>query len=198
MIRIWHTEEHGYLCDKPQIMKNAILWSFSTLLFLAVTGCKKVNELTVFDLQYEAEVLIPSSINQGLPMAINTPDIQTNSSTRFENNDTRKDLIQEIKLTELNLYIENPPSQNFDFLKSVEIYINASGLNSQLVAYRNDIPDGQGQQLSLFTTDADLQEYIKKDEFYLEVEVVTDQLITQSVRIKALSNFRVDAKILGI
>ncbi|MDX5326731.1 MAG: hypothetical protein LPK80_10775 [Bacteroidota bacterium] len=179
-------------------MKNAILWSFSTLLFLSITGCKKINELTVFDLQYEAEVLIPSSINQGLPLAVNTPDIQTNSSTRFENNDTRKDLIQEIKLTELNLYIENPPSQNFDFLKSVEIYINASGLNSQLVAYRNDIPDGQGQQLSLFTTDADLQEYIKKDEFYLEVEVVTDQLITQSVRIKALSNFRVDAKILGI
>ena len=60
-----------------------------------------------------------------LPFDVLTPDIETNSDSEFEVNDTRKDLIEEIKLTELKFKIISPDDTDFSFFESLEVYISA-------------------------------------------------------------------------
>jgi len=45
--------------------------------------------------------------------------------------------------------------------------------------------------------DVELKEYLKKDKLSLRSQVLTDEVLTQSIQIKANSRFFVDAKILG-
>ena len=70
-------------------------------LFTIFTACDKLDELTKFDMEYSQRATIPSSAGIDLPFDVFTPEMETNSESTFEVNDTRKDLIEEIKLTEL-------------------------------------------------------------------------------------------------
>ena len=178
-------------------MKNLLLIAFS-LISLSWFSCKKVQELTQFDMDYSTEFQIKSSIGFNLPFTIATPDIKTNSESEFSIKDTKKDLIEKITLKSLSLSITNPTNGNFDFLKSVEIYIKADGLDPVLIASKTNIQDGSGNKISLDVTQTDIKEYIKKDKFGLEVKSVTDKLITKDHTLKVDAVFFVDAKVLGL
>ncbi len=166
-------------------------------LFLFFCGCKKVDELTQFNMEYDALVVIPSSSGINLPFNVFSPSVTSNAEATFAVNDTRKDLIEEIRLTELNLRVDSPSNGNFDFLESIDIFINADGLDETKIAWRQDIPENGSTTIDLSTTTVDIKEYIKKDEFTLRVSTVTDQTITQDHQINVHSVFFVDAKILG-
>lgn len=157
-------------------MKNFIL-IISLSVFALTNSCKKVDELTKFDMDYNATVVIPSSVGVNLPFDVFTPPVASNSQATFEVNDTRKDLIEEIILKKLELRIDSPNGGDFSFLESIEIYINAQDLSELKVAWYHNVPASQGNTLEIFTTDADLKEYIKKDDFTLRVKTVTDEVI---------------------
>lgn len=176
-------------------MKNLLL-IFATLLTLLV-GCKKINKLTQFDMEYNETVTIPSSTGINLPFNLFTPDVKSNSESTFAVNDTRKDLIEEIKLTQLDLTLTSPSNGDFKFLKSIEIFISADGLSEVKVAWKENISSSIGKYLELETTETDLQEFIKKDNFTLRVSTVTDEVLTSDQHIDVHSVFFVDAKILG-
>ena len=179
-------------------MKN--MWKI--FLFITVTimmgGCKTIDKLTQFNMDYDATVTIPSTIGINLPFNLWTPNIKTNSEETFQINDTHKDLIEQIVLKELKLNITSPQGEDFSFLKSVEIYISAEGLDEVKAAWKYDIPDDVGASITLEPTDADLKEYIKKDEFKLKITTVTDELILMDYDVEVKAKFFVDAKILGI
>lgn len=177
------------------MIRNIVLVAFVVASFF---GCSKIDELTKFNIEYSQEVTIPSSTVVDLPFDIFTPDIQTNSQSKFDVNDTRKDLIEAIKLTDLKMTIQSPADGDFSFLKSIEIYIAADGLEETKIAYLQDIPDTIGKELVLETSDVDLKEYIKKDQFNLRLQTVTDKVITTDHKLQVNSTFFVDAKILGI
>ena len=67
------------------------------LLLFAVIGfaisCDQVAEWTKFDLDYTASITIPSSVSTTTPIDISTPDINTNITQIFSDNNTTKDLI---------------------------------------------------------------------------------------------------------
>ena len=172
------------------------LW-FLILSVVLLSACKKVDKMTQFDMDYESTVTISSTIGVNLPFNIYTPDITTNSESVCEVNNTRKDLIEKLVLQELKLTITNPTTGNFDFLKSIIIYITADGLPETEVARNDNIQDGIGMVLTLTPVTTDLKEYIKKDKFILKVTTVTDQIITSDYTIKVNANFFVDAEILG-
>ena len=65
-------------------------------------------------------------------------------------------------------------------------------------AWLDQIPSGFEQSIQLETSNADLQEYIKKDNFNLRLNTVTDEIITSDHHIDIHSVFFVDARILGI
>ena len=168
---------------------------FLTLLFV---GCDKLDELTKFDITYNQKATIPSSTGIDLPFDVFTPETETNSESEFAVNDTRKDLIEEIKLTELELVMISPNGADFSFLKSIEIFISAEGLEEIPIASLTDIPNDTGNRLNLNTSDRDLKDFIKKDKFSLRLNTVTDELISSDHELDVNSTFFVDAKILGL
>jgi len=131
-----------------------------------------------------------------LPFDVLTPDVETNSESTFEVNDTRKDLIEEIILTTLNLTVSSPSNADFSFLESIDIYISAEGQNEVKIAWKESIP-ANTSVLKLDLTGADLKEYIKADKFTLRLNTITDEVMNQDYHINIHSVFYVDAKVLG-
>jgi ASC-1-like (ASCH) protein len=95
------------------------------------------------------------------------------------------------------LEITAPSDENFDFLKSVAIYISAKGLDELKIASISDIPEGT-KKISLIVEDIDLTQYIIGDEITFRTESETVKLTTQNISIDLHSTFKVDAKILGL
>lgn len=168
------------------------------LSFLAFAACDKVDELTKFDLDYTSRVTIESGTLIDLPFVVRTPPMQTNSETEFESNNTRKDLIESIKLTQMTLTITSPSDEDFSFLESIKVFIKADGLDEIPLAALDPVSGDASGRINLETSNTELREYIKKDSFTLRVESVTDEALDRDIDIDILSVFRVDAKILGI
>jgi len=169
---------------------------FALSIVFLFMGCKKVDKLTQFEMEFDETIVIPASSGINLPFNIISPDIATNSESTFEVNDTRKDLIEEIKLRTLNLFVTSPSNANFNFLKSIHIYISADGLSEIEIASKATVAENT-IVLSLDVTDADLKEYIKADQFSLRLNTETDEVLTTDYHIAMHSVFFVDAKILG-
>jgi hypothetical protein len=161
-------------------------------------ACYKLDQLTQFDITYNEEGVIESSVLVDLLFNVYTPDINSNSESAFENNNTHKDLIEYIELSSMILEIKPPSNGNFDFLKSIETFISAEDQPEARMAWKEVIPSNSDNLIELNTSSDDLQNYLKEDKFTLRVETVTDELITSDHTIDINSVFFVDAKILGI
>ncbi|NQU86753.1 MAG: hypothetical protein HQ541_13430 [Mariniphaga sp.] len=177
--------------------KLKYLFVISLILFLQ-TGCEKINQLTVFDLDYNSQVAIESVIGINLPFYLATPNITTNSQSSFEVNDTRKDLIEEATLKELKLQVSVPDDGDFSFLESIKIYISSKNLEEKLITGNETVDPEAGNILILETSNHDLQEYIKNDQIALRINTITDKLLLTDYTIDINSIFTIDAKILGI
>lgn len=161
------------------------------------SSCKKVDKLTQFYIQYESEVTIPNTSGVNVAFSLITPDVETNSESEFAVHDTRKDKIQQIKLSSMIITIKSPPGQEFDFLKEAEVFISASGLPETMLASKYNIENTIGAVLTMDVSGADFKEYIKKESFTLRLRTITDEALFQDVELNLISTFWVDAKLIG-
>ena len=176
-------------------IKNSV---YIVICCVILSGCKAIDKLTKFNMDYETDIVYNSGLPINIPFDISSPDVQTSSEQEFSINDTRKDLIESIKLTELKLNITSPSGKTFSFLKEVLVYISSDGLPEVEVARKTNIDDSVGSELMLDPLDVELKEYIKADKFVLKVSGTIDQLLVSQVNVHVYSKFFVDAKILGI
>lgn len=167
------------------------------VVLLLASGCKKFDEFTQFDYQADYVVRVNKTAIVTTPIDIVTPDIATTSESTFGANNTRKDMVEQVVLRELELSVKAPVTGNLKFLKSVNIFLSAEELPEIRVAYKNEVPADVGTTLNLDVTGANLTEYIKKDTYRLRVSVTTDEAITEEHYINAHGVFFVDAKVLG-
>lgn len=169
------------------------------LIALTASGCKAIDKLTQFDIDYNSSLVYAASgLPINLPVTITSPDVTTNAEEEFAINDTRKDKVESIKLTQALLTITSPQGETFSFLKDIDVYLVADGLPEVLIAHKNNIPNTVGGQLELDLESVELKEYIKKDAFRLKVTSTTDETIVSDVHVDVYTKFYVDAKILGI
>lgn len=161
-------------------------------------GCKAVDKLTQFEMDYDESMVISSLIGVNLPFNLWTPSITTNSESTFEVNETRKDLVEKIVLKKLELTLTSPANGDFSFLKSATIFLSADGLPEVEIAKITDIPSDIGNFISFVTYSTDLKDYIKKDNISLRMNTTTDELILSDQQVNVHAVFFVDAKILGI
>ena len=164
----------------------------------ALTSCNQIDNLTKFTMDYDSSMTIPSSTGVNLPFVLNTPQMESNSESEFESNNTHKDLIEDIRLRKLKLTLTSPDNEDFSFLESIKIFIVADGLQELEIAFNEEVAATAGKVLDLQTMDVDIKDYIKKDKFSLKVQAVTDEVIAADHHIDIHSEFFVDAKILGI
>ena len=169
-----------------------------TVFMTVFTACNKLDEFTTFKMIYHSEATIPATIGINVPLDIPMPPVTTSSEQVFENNNTHKDLVEEIFLDELKIKITDPTNGDFSFLKDIELYLSADGLPDIKIAWLYNIPNNVGNELNLATTGSDLKAYITRDEFNLKLKVTTDELITRDYTVDVKTVFEVNAKILGI
>ncbi|MDO1447844.1 hypothetical protein Q0590_16350 [Rhodocytophaga aerolata] len=156
-------------------------------------ACKKVENLLTFRIKNEVSFMIPSAIGINTPYSFPTPDVPTNASQSFSNNNTNVNKVKDIKLETLNLTITSPSNATFKPVKSINIYIVSEGLPKKLIAYKNDIPTTVGNQLTLETTRENLDSYVKKESYSLATETVLREAVFQDTEIHAQMSFLVSA-----
>lgn len=176
------------------IKKTLALAAMITMLI----SCDRLDELTMFNIDYTTNFTIQATTLLGTPFDIVTPETTTNSEAEFENNNTNTDLVESIKLTELTLNLQTPESGDFDFLNDISIFINAEGQEERLIASRTNIPEDGSRVLQLDIEDTELREYIREESYTLRTETTTDQTIESDHEIEIFTRFRVDAEILGL
>ncbi len=180
-------------------MKSKASFLFSLLLLLFFNNsCRTVDQLTQFNMDFNETITIPSATGINLPINILTPDVETNSESTFEINNTRKDLIEQIILTSLTITLSAPENADFSFLESINVYMNAPDLPEVEIAWANNIPESIEGVLILDVSGTDFQEYIKKDQFSLRLNTTTDELLTSDHQLEIATKFFIDAKILGL
>lgn len=159
-----------------------------------LASCKKIEELTTFRIKDSTSFTVPGTLSTGIPL-IDTIPVESNAQFEFSNNNTKAEYLKEVKLDKLSLTIENPPTQNFNFLKSIHLFISADGLPEREIAYSDAVP-ANATSLQLQVTDVSLTDYIKTSSYKLRVNAVTDEPIAQDTKIRADMEFLVRAKIL--
>jgi len=174
--------------------------SFGILLSLLATmifSCQEaIDNLLTFEFDTTNSVTIPSTVALDTPLSVPTPDVSTSSIQEFETNNVSTDNIESVTVKEMTLTITSPDGRTFSFLKSISIYIEAEGLDEQLVASKTDIDNTVGTSLELDTEDTNLAEFLKQDNFNLRTEVVTDELITSDTDIDINTTYEVKASLL--
>lgn len=180
-------------------MKKKLAYLAAIVVALSFTGCKAIDKLTQFNVDYNSSLVYSATgLPLNLPITLNSPDVTTNSEEEFAVNDTRKDLIESIKLTQATLTITSPQGETFSFLKDIDVYLVADGLPEVLVAHKDNIPNTVGASFDLDIDNQELKEYIKKDAFSLKVTSTMDETVVSDVHVDVYTKFFVDAKILGI
>lgn len=165
---------------------------------LLIVSCKELDKLTMFDVDYQTNYTVSSTTIINAPFNLFTPEVTTESETTFEENNTRKDLIESIKLKTLKLTLTSPESGNFNFLNEIHIFISAENVEEVEIAYLVDLENNNSTTLELVTNGQELKDYIKADSYTLRVQSTTDETLSQNHDITIDTKFRVDAKILGL
>ena len=170
---------------------------FASIILIGLIGCNALSELTQFDMDYTETITIPATTLINLPFNLDDQEISSNSSSTFASNNTNKDLIEKITLQSMKLDHKSPSDYDLRFLESISIFLSAEGLSEIEIAWKNNIDNNVGKVLQLETSDADLKEYVKKDDMVLRVETTFDESFPDDQVIDINTSFFVDAKVLG-
>jgi hypothetical protein len=173
-------------------IKVTLITSLS-LVLLAI-GCKKIEQLLTFHISDECTTTIQSTTPVNLPFEVPTPDVTTNSSQEFSNNNTKAGLVKDVKLDELKITITNPSAKTFSFLKSVHLYISTGSHDEIELAYLDNI-SSTTNTVNLITTQSKLDQYVKASGYKLRTSVVTRETLTQNTDVKINLRFKVTANL---
>jgi hypothetical protein len=80
-----------------------------------IISCSVVDQLLTFTISNQTTFKIPSTFPVGTAVPIPTTDITTNSSAEFENNNTKANLVKDVRLKELTVTITDPANKTFSF-----------------------------------------------------------------------------------
>lgn len=158
---------------------------------LLAISCSLVDSLLTFSIDNQTSVTIPAGFPVNTPIDLSA-ETTSNSSSVFENNNTKADLVKDIRLKELKLTITNPTDKSFSFLKSIHMYISTNDTDEVELAFSDDI-NSTSNTISLTPTTEKLDKYVKAASFKLRVKAVTKETVTQNITVKADMRFQVTA-----
>lgn len=163
------------------------------IMVLCLLGCEDVDKILTFPINDRTTIQIEGISPLQPPLEIPTPAVTSNSQQQYENNNTRADLVKDVKLDQLKLTITDPASKTFSFLKSIRIYISSDQSNEIELASMEEI-SSDANTLQLIPTQEKLDVYAKAESYNLRTEVITDETLTQTVEIQIDLRFFVTAE----
>ncbi|WP_395056015.1 hypothetical protein [Flavobacterium sp.] len=165
---------------------------FLVIIITSLVSCNQIDKLLTFSITNQASFTVNSGFVVNSPFEIPTPDVTTNSSSNFSNNNTRADLVKDVKLQELKLTVTNPTNKTFSFLKAVHIYISTNANDEVELAFADNIVSTDNT-INLTCTSQRLDTYIKASSYKLRTKVTTKETLTQDVTVNADMRFSVIA-----
>jgi len=173
--------------------------SIIILFVLVFCGCKAIDELTHFDMEYNYTFTLPSYGGINLDnLDIKSNNVENSTESTFENNDTRKDRVERATLKKFEVTILEPTDADFSFVNKVEIFVETDELPEKLIAWKDNISDNVGNYLKLETTSSNLRKYLISDEIRVRLKTTSSEPLTQDLLLDLEAKVEVDAKILGI
>ena len=172
-------------------MKTNFYLPIITFFFL-VSSCNIIDDLLTFTIDNQTTFKIASGFPLGTAFSVVTPEVTTNSSSTFENNNTKADLVKDVTLTSLKLSITDPTDKTFSFLKSVTLYISTDANDEIEIAYLDNI-NSTSNTIDLIPNPAKLDKYIKASSYRIRTKSVIKESLTQDISIKADMKFKVTA-----
>ncbi|AOW09640.1 hypothetical protein EM308_09060 [Flavobacterium gilvum] len=166
--------------------------AITALIFLLTISCNEVDKLLTFKISNETSFKISPGASLNTPFEVPTPDVTTNSTAEFKNNNTNADLVKDVKLDELKLTITNPADKTFSFVKSVHLYISTNATDEIELAYQDNI-SSTSNTINLTCTDQKLDKYIKSSSYKIRTSVTINQTFSQEVTVNARMTFKVTA-----
>jgi hypothetical protein len=185
-----------YFIRFMKIIPSRKLWLLLPLLVLSLGSCKKILDLLTFQISDSTSFQIPATgLVAGTLLTLPGITVPSSSSDTFKANNTSADYVQDVTLDKLSLTVTDPAGQNFDFLKSVSIYIasDANGTNKTLLASLNPVPTGQ-TTINLTPSGNKLDVYLKGGSYTLFTTVEQAQAVRQTTTLRADSRFNVKAR----
>jgi len=179
-------------------MKYLKYLSIVVISLILLTNCKLIDGWTQFEVDYFSTVKLPQDLDINKSEDVYPSEIEANLKAKVEGEGSSMDKIESVELTDLNLRITSPTGKDFKFLNSVELYMNAEGLEEIKVAWLDNVPATIADAMSLNTSSADLTDYLVEDVVTLRLNTVLNQGISQDYQIGIDVTFLIDAKILGI
>jgi len=176
---------------RPAILLLIVLLSFA---------CRKIKNLANInvDIPYSTQLTIPQVGDNtgGIPVpgrgaALNFPPVavETNSKQYLAQYHTNEDNIRKVDLKKLSIQIITPPSQDFDFLDTVQLYIAAGNMPEVLVAYQYNIPDNATMLDFITITDINLKDYFLADTIRLRMRGYITAIPATGTQLKISSIF---------
>ena len=172
-------------------MKTKI-FAILTILSLSIISCNAVDKLLTFTISNSTTFKVPSGGLLNSPFEVVTPEVTTNSSSEFKNNNTRTDLVKDVRLNELKLSITSPANMTFSFLKSVHMYISTDANDEIELAYQDNI-NSTTNTINLTCSSEKLDKYIKAPSYKIRTKIVTKEANSNDIEVKADMKFKVTA-----
>jgi hypothetical protein len=166
-------------------------------LLLGLGSCKKILSLISFQVSDSSSFTVPGTpFITGATLTIPVVTVRSTAQSTYQNNKTSAAYVQDVTLDALTLTVTNPSTQNFDFLKSISIYIStdAAGSNKVLLASLASVPKGQ-TSISLTPAGNTLDRYLKNDSYTLTTTAELAQTLRQNTDVRADSRFTVHASL---
>lgn len=169
--------------------------TFVLLLISVLTfACKEIDQLLTFDIKHSHDLTFSSGFPVNTIQVLAPVNITTNSEDEFKNNRTKAELVKNVTLSNLKLTIIDPATEDFSFLKSVEVFISLPDDGKEIrLAYAENVPQNIGNALELTSTNVKLDEYLKVPSYKLRTKVVYDEYTTSNYTIRADMKFKVTA-----
>ncbi len=175
-------------------MKNKVI--ILILIACSLVGCKKIDELTNFKLKNNEFINLPDSIKSNNTIEILTKKLDM-SDKYLSLYGTKRNLIEDINVTEIKITPFSPVNQDLSFLKYIEVYIVSSDFKDSLVAWKYSIPNIPTNEISLELANVNLKHFLQCDYFRLKIVAEAKYEISHLIKVNAFSSYIIDAKILG-
>lgn len=156
-----------------------------------IGSCEAIDDLLTFSVSDSVTINVPASgIN--LPLEILSPEVSSSAKQEYSNNNTRADLVKDVRLTELKLTIQSPDAMDFDFLKSISVYISTGTDEEILLASLSEVPLNV-KVIDLKTTKEKLDRFLRAETYQLRTAMTTRGAVEDETTILAGLKFRVTA-----
>ena len=150
-------------------MKKAKLILMLTALTSAVffSACDKAKEKLKVDANFELKLptvkLFVDTFSATGDLKIDSTVIQSSLQKTLDDNNAKMDDLESVKLSNIEVEMINPGTQNFNIYNKVFGRMSATGLAQTRIAYLDPVPTNVTKIL-LNSDHADLKEYLKKPE----------------------------------